>query len=175
MVLQVLFSPGLKPSPLFEAGFNREALTAIDVVDPHLFNARIHLNLMKELLKQFSVFEVESFPCIQSARIRLYLDSKRVVSELGFGLGVNDENGFSHGASLSLWSVWTVVAPVADGGVGGRHLHLGGVVGVQQVERSPRIVTVRYAKPAVVVPWVKKNALPCVGVCFTVDLVAPNL
>ena len=118
MRLQVLFSPRLKASPLCEAGFDREALSAIDVVDPHPFDARIHLNLMKELLKQFSVFEVESFPCIQSTRIRLYLNSKRVVSELGFGVGVNDENGFCHGASLSLWPVKhlrSVVAPVADG------------------------------------------------------------
>jgi hypothetical protein len=137
MVLQVLFSPGLKPSPLCEAGFDREALPAIDVVDPHPFDARIHLNLMKELLRQFSVFEVESFPCIQSARIRLYLNSKRVVSELGFGVGVNDENGFGHGASLSLWSVEhlrTIVAPVADGWIGWRHLHAGGVVGGNQIE-----------------------------------------
>ena len=122
MVLQVLFSPGLKASPLCEAGFDREALSAIDVVDPHPFDARIHLNLMKELLKQFSVFEVEPFPCIQSIRIGLYLNSKRVVSLLGFGVGVNDENGFAHGESLSLWPVEhlrSVVAPVPTAGLAG--------------------------------------------------------
>jgi hypothetical protein len=49
----------------------------------------------------------------------------------------------------------TIIAPVADRRVGGRHLHPAGVVGMQQIERRPRIATLENAEPTVIVPGVK--------------------
>ena len=51
---------------------------------------------------------------------------------------------------------WAIVAPVADGGVGGGHLHLVGVVGVEKVEWWSRIPSaVVDAKPAIIVSRVQ--------------------
>jgi hypothetical protein len=66
-----------------------------------------------------------------------------------------------HASSLP-WRIkhlWPIVAPLAYGGVRGRHLHPGSVVGVQQVQRRPRIATLGNAEPTVIVPGVQDEGV----------------
>jgi hypothetical protein len=54
----------------------------------------------------------------------------------------------------ALWPIEhlrAIIAPVADCGIGGGHLHPVSVVGVQQIDGRPRIATLGNAKPAIVV------------------------